>query len=245
MNHQKYLQQYTQQNSNLPFGDLVDRLYLYIDDLQEFEKLCQQLPFIPIETTDEIYRSVGWDEMIKLISGEELENINGLIGFSFAKSRNLVRMVAKEYQTDGFILTFDTKVMLSNFKFVDPYPSIEILKNNPRISYNLCGERIDLSDGEFNEDLHEHELDDKNYPFDRNYSKNHTNYECFKKLLEINDNNTLKKVMIASVVNETILVGSYHFISGMITDIKASNKNNLEDLYNFIQQNQDKLNLQL
>jgi hypothetical protein len=237
--------------------DDINKAYDNIDDLDEFEAYCKQVPKIPLHETTEIYRSMGWDEIIALIEGNTLENKNGLVGFAFALEKHLGNYVTTNYQTEGFLVTFDSNIMQDNFRFVEFQPDVNWFEENARIAFNLTGYDVNLKFGEFNQILNTIEFDEcwdvnrdlPNKEFKKLTSKffcqTHTNYECFIKLLHDKNEYVCRRLLTTAILNECLLVGSYWFVPGMITNIQTTTKGNIEKLYNFILKNQDKLNLQL
>jgi hypothetical protein len=218
------------------------------DKIEDFEKVCKEIAEnkISIYDTKYIFRSLSWEEMIQLISGNVIVNNNGMIGFSFSTEKQLALYVASYHQDieDSFIVIFDTNIMLENFNFVEVYPDIQWLKDNPRISYNLTGYGIDNNVNYFKEKLFD-EATDENDTYLIQFSTTHNDYECFQKLMGLNHGFILATLLGNCTANEVLLMGEYYFVKGMIKDIKTVNPKNLDRLYMYIQENQDKLNLEL
>jgi hypothetical protein len=245
---QKYFTEFDrQQYLNKERNTGITKAYL-TDDIYEFEAFCKTLPFIPITECKEIYRALGLRELIKLIAGKEIKNTR-LLGFSFAKTKDLAKFVATQYQKDGYIVTFDAQIMNNNFTFIDIKPNIDLLHDFPKVAYHLTGFPFDLENGPFNEAYRwGYEMMNKLHRIDGvkpGFSKTHNNYECMIELLNLYEPKLYKDLLYNSSINETLLSGPYHFVPGMITNIQVSTRNNMRKLYNFILKNQEKLNLEL
>jgi hypothetical protein len=228
-----------------------DTDFLNNSDIESFQKAIQQKSnFISIENCKYLYRACSFKELKLIIDNQIIRNNRKLLGFSFSKEKIFSGFAANVLQHNGIILTFDAQIMRDNFQFIDVIPSLKWLENNIPVALHIRGLESDVfettkafsnefiySDLTRNKEIQEWVQEHKN---DYNYEE-----ECFRLLYFTIDPKRAKNLLLASSINETILVGDYKFITGMIVDIQCSDEKDIERLYVYIQENQDTLNLEL
>jgi hypothetical protein len=229
----------------------LDKDFLNNSDVESFQKAVQErFNFISIDDCKYLYRACSFNELKLIIDNQIIRNNRKLLGFSFSKDKTFSGYAANVLQTNGIILTFDAQIMRDNFQFIDVIPSLKWLENNIHVALHIRGLQSDVfettkafsnefiySDLSRNEKIQEWVREHK---YDYDYEE-----KCFRLLYFAIDPKRAKTLILGSSINETILVGDYKFVNGMIVDIQCSDKNDLERLYNYIQENQDKLNLHL
>jgi hypothetical protein len=244
-NHSKFeKQQYLKNTTEKFFND---------SSIEEFvDHINNNHNFIPLGDAEYLYRSVGWKEIKSIIDGETIENRGGRLGFSFAKEKKFAIFAANELQNkNGIVLTFDKDILLNNFRFVDVIPTIEWLQENIPVVLHILGcpaNTFSICKAYSNELLYNKEYN-KNPKivewFNDHKDDDDFEEECFMLLYFVLDIESLKHLLFNASINEALLIGSYYFIPGMIKDIQCANKKHLEKMYQYIQDNQDKLNLEL
>jgi hypothetical protein len=244
IDHQKYLQHF---NSNdyyweKNWEELYNKSELPIDEFQEF---IDTLEFIPLYTTKYLYRALSWEELTDLVSGKEIINKYGRNAFSFAKDKSTALYVGDGIQKEeAFYVTFDSQVLRNNFLIKDVIPKFNYLVNNMDVFEHIS--ELTTNDNVKNEifGFFSEMLDfvDENGEYE-----DLTNYESFLKLIELKDHYFVNHMIQLASKHECILFGNYWLIhnSGMIKNIQTLKEENLDKIYYFIQENQDKLNLYL
>jgi hypothetical protein len=166
---------------------------------------------------NELYRCIGKNEIIKLISGEIISNIDNLLGLSFTRNKNYAykHHYDNKYPNE-FILTYNYDIIKQNFQYIEYEYTHDWAFNNLDLIYNIYGGTIRETFDEYKELVY-------NNPEIIDYA-----LKSYKSMKEV-------------------LVKEYWFISGLILNIedRFDNQQNIEWLYNFIKENQDKLNLYL
>jgi hypothetical protein len=242
IDRQKYLQHFDSNDYywEKNWKELYDKSTLPIDEFQEF---IGTLEFIPLNTTKYLYRALSWEELTDLVSGKEIINKYGRNAFSFAKDKSTAFYVGEGVQKEeAFYVTFDSQILRNNFLIKDVIPKINYLVNNMDVFEHIC-ELTTNNDvktnifGDFSEML---DFSDKNGEYE-----DLTNYESFLKLIELRDKYFFNLVIQLASKHECILFGNYWLIpnSGMIKNIQTLKEENLDKIYYFIQENQNKLGI--
>jgi hypothetical protein len=232
MNQQKYnkLQfKFTNEEFKQHFNKYnLDDSDAQIQNIQQ--NIINNRQYIPLKKCDYIYRVVSWEELINFIAGKTLIN-NHYIGFSFTK----VLLSTRQFIRGGsyYILTFNRQILQNNFQLIDIIPSLNWLKYNIDIVYNICN----------NIDNYYQELLLEKYNIHENSNEN-----ALEILLKLKDKTIITDIFRMIVEEqECLLLGDYYFIPGCLVNIQGRNRteDELEKLYNFILENKDKLNLDL
>jgi hypothetical protein len=231
MTNQKY------NKLHLPFDKaernaFLDKYHLSLNPDDSRQTIQQNIikngQYIPLNSCKYIYRAISDKEMFALVANEKLSN-KKLMGFSFSK--NLLNVQNYVNTKLYYIVTFDAEIMRNNFRFIDIVPSLKWLKENINIAENIANDYAGTLVRYIN----------KMYGITANSTT-----DAIQKLLDLEDKGILDMLFTLIVSEqECLLTGDYWFVRGMITNIQVQNgnENHLEDLYNFILANQEKLNL--
>jgi succinate dehydrogenase flavin-adding protein (antitoxin of CptAB toxin-antitoxin module) len=231
MSHQKY------NKLSLPFTDVErnnfsDKYNLYPNDEDSRQVIQQNIikngQYIPLNSCKYLYRAISDKEMFALIADEKIIN-KKMLGFSFSK--NLLNVQNYINTKLSYIVTYDAEIMRNNFKFIDIIPSVNWLKENIEIAENIVNDYTGIL-LRYISKIYDITVD--------------STTEALQKLLDLEDKQTINTLFTLIVrEQECLLTGEYWFVRGMITNIQVQNgkENHLEDLYNFILENQEKLNL--